>query len=66
MYASMYVDTETIPVEDHFPDTKTFAANYKKISYPLPLPKHLLVLSYKRSEDYELDKNFDDIEFKNN
>ena len=24
MYANIYVDTETIPVEDYFPDTKMF------------------------------------------
>ena len=31
MYAFMFVDPETIPVEDHFPATKMFAANHKKI-----------------------------------
>ena len=31
MYAFMYVDTEKIPVEDHFITTKTFVENYRKI-----------------------------------
>ena len=25
MYDFMYIDTDTIPVEDYFPDTRTFA-----------------------------------------
>ena len=31
MYDFMYVDPETIPVEDPFPDTKTFFENYNII-----------------------------------
>ena len=34
MYDFMYVDPETISLEDHFPDIKTFAVNYKKMSTP--------------------------------
>ena len=60
MYAFMYVDPETIQVEDHFPDTKTFVANYNKISNPGSAPKRCPVFSYIRSED--LDQNFDDTE----
>ena len=35
-------------------------------STPGPVPKHWLGFSVIRSEDYELDQNFDDTEFKNN
>ena len=45
MYAFMYVDPETIPVEDHFTATKTFVDNYNKISTPRTVPKHWLVFS---------------------
>ena len=31
MYDFMYVDTETMPVEDHFTATKRIFLNYKKI-----------------------------------
>ena len=57
MYDFMYPDPETMPVEDHFPATKTFVVNYKKTSNPGTAPKHWLVFSYIRSEDYELDMN---------
>ena len=60
MYAFMYVDPQTIPAGDHFPSTKLFFVNYKKISTPGPVPKHRLGFSYIRSKDYELDQNFDD------
>ena len=40
MYAFMYVDPDTIPVEEYFPYTKTFVKYYKKISNPGPVPKH--------------------------
>ena len=36
----------------------------KKKSTPEPVSKHWMLFSYIRSEDYELDKNFDDTEFK--
>ena len=52
MYAFMYVDPETIPVEDHFTATKTFVDNYKKISTPRIVPKHWLVFSYIIYEYY--------------
>ena len=58
----MYVYPETMPVEDHFLDTKTFVVNYKKISYPGPFPKHWLGFRYIRSEDYNIDQKFDDTE----
>ena len=64
MYAFMYVDTETMPVEDHFLATKMFDDNYKKISTPVPVPKHWLGFSYIRLEDYKLDHNFDETELK--
>ena len=60
MYAFMYVDTETIPVEDYFTATKEIVENYKKISTPGPVPKHWLVFSYISSEGYDLDMNFDE------
>ena len=31
IYAFIYVDTEKIPAEDYFPDTKTFVENYNKM-----------------------------------
>ena len=62
----MYVTPETMPAEDHFTATKTFGKNCKKISISVTVPEHWLVFSYKRSKGYELDQNFDDIEFKNN
>ena len=65
MYAFMYVDTQTIPLEGRFFSTKIFVVDYKKNSTPGLFPKHWLVFSYIRLEDYELDQNFDDIEFKN-
>ena len=60
MYAFMCVDPETIQVEDHFPDTKKFVVNYKKMSTPGTFPKHWLEFSYKSSEYYDLDQKFDD------
>ena len=66
MYDFMYVDTKTIPEEEYFPATKKYAEKYKKISTPVPVPKHWLRFSYIRLEGYELDNNFDDKEFKNN
>ena len=58
----MYVDTEIIPVEDHFP--ATFVLNYKKISTPGTVPKYRLGFSYISSEDYELDMNPNEKELK--
>ena len=60
MYAFIYVDPETTPVENHFPATENFFVNYNKISTPGTVPKHWLGFSYIRSDDYELDQNFDD------
>ena len=60
LYDFMYVDHETIPVEEDFPDTKTSVENYKKMSTPGPVPKYWLGFSCIISEDYELDNNFDD------
>ena len=62
MYDFMYVDPETMPVEDHLPATKTFVAIYKKFSNAGTVPKHWIRFSYINSEDYELDQNFDDTE----
>ena len=42
MYALIHVDFETISVEYHFPDTKTFFVNYKKMSTPGTVLKHWL------------------------
>ena len=36
----LYVDTEAMPVKEHFPDIKMFAENYKKMSTPGPVPKN--------------------------
>ena len=41
----MYVDSKTVPVEDHFPDTKTFVVNYNKMSTAGPGLEHCLVVS---------------------
>ena len=60
MYDFMYVDTETITMEDYFPDTKTCVEKYRKISTTGTLPKHWLGFSYICSEDYELDLKFDE------
>ena len=65
MYAFMYVDPETIPVEYHFTVTKTFVDNYKKISTPGPVTKHWLGFIYIRSKYYELNQDFDDTKLKN-
>ena len=66
MYDFMYVYPQTIPGEDNFPDTRIFTMNYKKISIPGLVPNIWLGFSYISSEDYELDKNFDGTELKNN
>ena len=55
MYDFMYVDPETIPGEEYFPATKTFAVNYKKMSTLGTVPKHWLGFSYIHSKCYELD-----------
>ena len=60
MYAFMYVDPETVTMEDHFPATKSFFMNYKKISTPVTVPKHWLGFSYIRSKYYESDQSFDE------
>ena len=58
MYYFMYVDPETMPVEDYFTATKIFDENYNKMSNTGPVPKHCLGFGYIRSKDYELDLNF--------
>ena len=55
-----------MPLEDHFPAIKTFVVNYNKITNPGTVPENWLGFSYIRSEDYELDQNFDDTELKIN
>ena len=65
MYDFMYVDTETIPVEDYFPDTQTSVDKYRKMSTPVPVSKHCLRFIYIRSEYYELDINLYETELKN-
>ena len=64
-YAFMYAYPQTVPVEAHFTDSKTFVVNYQKMSTKGQAPKYWLVSSYIRSEDYDLDHNFDDTEIKN-
>ena len=64
MYAFMYVNPETIPVEDYFTATTTFAYNYKKISTTGPVPKHWLRFSYTCLEHFELVVNCDETELK--
>ena len=64
MYAFMYVYPQIIPVEDHFPADKQFVVKYNKMSTPGPVPKYLLVFSYVRSEDYDLDQKFNATELK--
>ena len=38
MYAFMYVDPETMPVEYHFNATKTFVVDYNTMSTPGTVP----------------------------
>ena len=40
----MYVDRETMPVEDYLPDTRIFVDNCNKMLTPGPVPKHGLYL----------------------
>ena len=40
--------------------TKKTVVNYKNMSTPGTVPKRCLRFSYVRSEDYELDQNFDE------
>ena len=56
----MYVNTETMAEEDYVIDTKTFFANYKRISTTRPVPEQWLGFSYICSEYYELYLNFDE------
>ena len=63
MYDFMYVDPEIMPLNDPFPAKKIVVVNYKKMSIPGPIPKYCLLFTYIRSEDYDLDQNFDDTEF---
>ena len=49
MYNFVYVNLETMVEKDYFLDTKTFSANYKIMSTPVPFPKHWLGFSYIRS-----------------
>ena len=63
MYAFMYIDLETSPVEGHFTYTKTIIVNYKKMLTSGPVPKHCLGFSHIVSKYYGLDQNFDDTEF---
>ena len=58
----MYVDHQTITVEDFFTDTKKIVENYKKLSTPEAGQKHWLVFCFIHSEDYELDENYDETE----
>ena len=44
MYHLVYVDPETIPVEDYFTATKMCVENYNKLSTPVPIPKYCLGL----------------------
>ena len=57
----MYVDPNTIPVEDHFPATKVLVDKYNQMSTPETFPKHWLGFSYIRSEYFDLYQNFDDM-----
>ena len=61
VYAFMYVNPKTIPVEDNFLDAKRIFDKYKKILTPAPVPKYWLVFSYMCSNDYELDVKFGEI-----
>ena len=63
-YAFVYVDPEIMPEKDYFLNTKTFVDNYKIISTPGPFLKHWLGFNYICSEDYGLDKNFDETDMK--
>ena len=58
MYDFMYVDPDTMPVEEHFTATKKYAVNYKKMSTPGPVQKYWFEFSYIPSKYYELYLNF--------
>ena len=46
MYAFMYVDPDTMPVEDYFPAKKKVVVDYMKMSTIRIVPKHWRVFSY--------------------
>ena len=52
MYYFMYVDPQKIPVKETFVATLNVSVNYKKMSIPGTVPKHQLIFSYIRTEDY--------------
>ena len=58
MYTFVYVDSQKVPMEEHFPAMKVFVVNYNKISTMEPVPKNWLGFSYICSEDYKLDQEF--------
>ena len=45
IYTFIHIDPQTMPVEYHFPSTKTFVVKYKKISTPGTVPKQWLGFS---------------------
>ena len=45
-YAFVYVDSDKILVDYHFPATTPFFVNYNKMSTPGPVPKHCIRFSY--------------------
>ena len=59
MYAFTYVDFKTMSVDHYFSATKIFVGDYRKISTPGKLPKHLIGFGYICSKYYELDVKFD-------
>ena len=46
IYNFIYVDTDTIPVDENFTTKKTYVLNYKKMSTPGTVPKNWLGFSY--------------------
>ena len=49
MYYFMYVDSDKCQWRKKFPATKSFVENYKKMSVPVPAPKHWIGFSYINS-----------------
>ena len=59
MYNFVYVNPDTVSEEEFFHLQFVFA-HYKKMSTPVPVPKHWIGFSYIRSEDYALGVKFDE------
>ena len=64
MYEFVYVDYETIPEEEYFPDAKIFVENFNKKSTSGSVLKKGIQFSFIRSEYHELYMKIDVTEMK--